>query len=177
MPAVKRPAVDWEAIEREYRAGQLSVREISRQFGVSHVAIGKRIKDKRWVQDLAEKVRKEVTNRLVTSEVTKPGASARQIVEEAAERGVKVVFEHRAQIARGRKISSALFAELEANEDGTSLKDKSVILGNLAGSLKTFIGLERQAFNLSDEPSAIQNEAVSKKQRDAAVEAALRADS
>jgi DNA-binding Lrp family transcriptional regulator len=40
----ERMSVDWEAIEREYRAGQLSVREIARQQGLSHTAINKRAK-------------------------------------------------------------------------------------------------------------------------------------
>ena len=39
-----RPAIDWEKIEREYRAGQLSVVEIGRQHGISHTAINKRAK-------------------------------------------------------------------------------------------------------------------------------------
>ena len=36
--------IDWEAIEGMYRAGLLSVREIARSHGVSHVAILKRAK-------------------------------------------------------------------------------------------------------------------------------------
>ena len=39
---------DWEAIEREYRAGQLSVREIARQHDVSAPAIVKRAKRLGW---------------------------------------------------------------------------------------------------------------------------------
>jgi predicted DNA-binding protein YlxM (UPF0122 family) len=48
---------DWEAIEREYRAGQLSVREIARQYAVSEGAIRKRAKAEGWERALADVVR------------------------------------------------------------------------------------------------------------------------
>lgn len=152
MTEGKRASIDWEAVEREFRAGQLSVREIGRQFGVSHVTIVRRAKDKGWTQDLAEKVRKEATNRLATSDATTSRAGTRQAVEEAAARVVQIVREQRVKIGRGMKLADALFGELEADIEA-SLKDKSIILGNLSGALKTFIGLERQAFNLGDGPS------------------------
>ena len=37
-----RKVLDWEAIEREFRAGQLSLREIGRRFGLTEGAIRKR---------------------------------------------------------------------------------------------------------------------------------------
>lgn len=48
----KRAAPDWERIEADYRAGLLSVREIAAANGVSHVAIGKRVKRDGWERDL-----------------------------------------------------------------------------------------------------------------------------
>lgn len=55
-----KPKIDWEAIEREYRAGQLSIREVARKHGVSDTAIRKEAKAKGWKRDLADKVRKAV---------------------------------------------------------------------------------------------------------------------
>ena len=37
-----RPAIDWEAVEREYRAGVKTLRQIADEFGVSNPAIVKR---------------------------------------------------------------------------------------------------------------------------------------
>ena len=65
----ERKLVDWEAIEREYRAGQLTVVEIGRQHGLSHTAINKRAKRDGWTRNLAGRVRKEVSARLVSEKV------------------------------------------------------------------------------------------------------------
>lgn len=93
----KRP--DWEAIEREYRAGQLSIREIARQHGITHAAINKYAKKNGWIRNLTERVRERVEADLVTTEVsievTSSNAREREIVQAAAARGVEVVRQHR----------------------------------------------------------------------------------
>lgn len=173
-PAPKRQ-VDWERIEAEYRAGQLSIAEIGRQAGVSHVAILKRAKKYGWTRNLAAKVKAEVTARLVTDGVT--ATTSREAVELAAERGVEVVRQHRQDIGRGRRLTNSLLQELEtasetlpeieaAIEEETA-GDKSpkrrqamlraVSLGarasavfSLSAAMKNFVALERQAFSIPD---------------------------
>ncbi len=51
---MKKP--DWEAIKREYCAGQLSIRALAEKYGVSDTAIRKRAKADEWPK--SEKVRK-----------------------------------------------------------------------------------------------------------------------
>lgn len=172
--------MDWEAIEREYRAGQLSVAEIGRQHTISHVAILKRAKKKGWTRNLSARVREAVTARLVTDEVTgtESVTDAQEAVDLAASRGVAVVREHRGLLSRGKKLIAALFGELEeateyreeievAIEDETAsdktaerrnrmlravaLPTRSGTLLNLANASKAFIGLDRQAFGLTDD--------------------------
>lgn len=172
-----RNQADWEAIEREYRAGQLSVIEIGRQHGVSHTAINKRAKKELWTRNLAERVRREITNRLVSGEVSE--TNARVAVETAADRGVQVVREHRKDIAEGRSLIGMLFSELRrttenldeveeaieaetgADQNGqrrsmmlkaVALPSRAGVLRDLSGALKNIIGLERQAFNLDATP-------------------------
>ena len=155
--APKRPPIDWEAIEREYRAGQLSVSEIARQHSVSHPLIFRKAKAVGWTRNLADRVREAVTAKAVTDGVTGDRrVTDREAVELAAERGVQIVREHRTLIGRGRALVAKMFGELDAagtGEDGSSLKDKSMTLGNLTNSLKTLVALERQAFSLSDDPA------------------------
>lgn len=103
--------VDWEAVEREYRAGQLSVSEIGRQCGVSHTAINKRAKKDGWVRDLAARVRQQVSARLVSEEVSE--ANAQEAIDVAAARGVEVVRSHRRDIATARGVASRLVEELD----------------------------------------------------------------
>ena len=141
-----RKAYDWEAIERDYRAGQLSNRELGRKHGPSHVAIGKRAKRDGWTKDLAKRVRDEVTTALVTGEVTTPHADAREIVKQAAAQGVEIVLSHRTDIAALReKLEALIKRATEAAE-----------VESLSRTLKNLVALERQAFNLdADGESAI----------------------
>jgi hypothetical protein len=171
----ERKSVDWEAIEREYRAGQLTVVEIGRQHGLSHTAINKRAKRDGWTRNLADRVRKEVSARLVSEKVS-PEAE-RAAIEPAVARGVQVVREHRASIGRGQRLLSALFGELEeaaenrdeieaaieeeTEDDDTgkrrammhravALPSRAGVIVNLSNALRTLVALERQAFNLGD---------------------------
>jgi len=171
--------VDWEAIEGMYRAGLLSVREIARSHGISHVAILKRAKACGWVRDLTANVRQQVTTALVTGSVTKEGlATEREIVEAAAAQVIALVRSHRAEIGRNRAMINMLMGQLEMAvehrdlleqiiddvEDGSTgasvkrreallravaLPANATVLKTLTDTLKTVIALEREAFNVS----------------------------
>lgn len=167
---------DWEAIEREYRAGQLSVVEIGRQHGVSHTAINKRAKKEGWKRDLSSRVRAEVSARLVSPEVSE--ANAEEAIETAASRGVEVVRQHRASLSHANRIVSKLLDELERGTDNAeeiedeieietsgdrngkrrammlkavSLPSRASTATALTQALKNLIPLERQAFKLDDD--------------------------
>ena len=43
--------IDWPAIERDYRTGQLSNRELGRQYGCSYEAIRKKAKAEDWEKE------------------------------------------------------------------------------------------------------------------------------
>ena len=159
--------VDWEAIEREYRAGQLSIREIGRQYGVSHVGIEKHAKKAGWVQDLKEAVKEEVTTVLVPTIVTAETevttvtnshtheAENKAIVKAAAGRTLKLVQIHRADAQRQREILRTLMAMLRNRVpddkvmlDFESLRDVSTVSRNAASALKSLVSIERQAYGL-----------------------------
>ncbi len=125
----EKKITDWEAIEREYRAGQLSVLEIGRQHGVSHTAINKRAKQNGWKRDLSEQVRREARARLVSEvsvEVSTQvsAAIARQAVDDAATRVVMVTREHRQDIKAARTVAKALVEELaEVSEKRVEIEE------------------------------------------------------
>lgn len=50
MPKENQP-IDWAGIERDYRAGVMSVREIAKWYGVSHTAINKRARAEGWSRE------------------------------------------------------------------------------------------------------------------------------
>ena len=60
-----RPDVDWEAVERHYRAGVLSVNQISKDYGVSRPAIEKRAATGGWTRDLSEKIAQTAESKIV----------------------------------------------------------------------------------------------------------------
>lgn len=157
--ADKRPPVDWERIESEYRAGQLSVREIAKIGGISHTAIQKRAKAGGWVQDLTARVKAAVANKLVANEVATPASKAadREAVEAFATRAADVVFSHRKEISRYRAIASDLAAELESDrkkaiKDRLALAARTDVLERLSRISVRLIQLEREAFNLDAPP-------------------------
>lgn len=166
MDMSKKKTYDWEGIEREYFAGQLSIREIGRVYGCSDTAIRKKAKELGWTRNLEKKVREEVRNKLVRREVRKPDANDAEIIEQAAERGANVVMSHRKDIAQMRALEEKLLDELENNPTKLYLAqyqgkvvqkkvcipvtEKSAALNNLANVQHKRIQLERQAFNLND---------------------------
>ena len=71
----ERKQIDWELVEKHYRANIKTLREIGEEYGLSHVAIQKRAKTYGWSRDLAAKIQQKaqelVTKRAVTKLVTK----------------------------------------------------------------------------------------------------------
>lgn len=170
-----RATVDWERIEREYRAGQLSVSEIGRLCGVSHTAINKRAKRDGWTRNLAKRVREEVSARLVSAEVS--AETAREAVDKAAARDVQLILSHRRDIGAGQEMCRTLMGELRdasmereaideaihtnTKDDGrrrtmmlraVSLPSRARTMMDLAGAMRTLVALERQAFNIDGSP-------------------------
>lgn len=115
---------DWEAIEREYRAGQLSVREIASRHSINASTISRRAKRDGWERDLTDQVRQrakakatESAGQYATQHATqheRNSSNARddEIVEAAAERGAEVINLHRRDVRQGRETVEMMLAEL-----------------------------------------------------------------
>lgn len=165
---------DWERIEAEYRAGQLSVREIARQHGLTEGAIRKRAKADGWARSLAEKVRAAVREKLVRADGTQEGTqdqrtSDRAIIEAGALRGLEVVQSHRRDIAQLTAMANTLAGRLSQHLhsdplDGPGIGEKESaadMLEKLTRIRAKLIPLERQAFNLDgggDDPMKLKVE-------------------
>jgi predicted transcriptional regulator len=155
--------IDWARIELEYRAGQLSNREIARNFGVSETAIRKRAKGDekrpRWIKDLAPLVQAETQRRILESdtspeppiagEAVKPARepTTREIVDAAATRAADVVLAHRTHIVGLRRrvehlaiaydnLAEALTAE---QDQAPQAKDKKAAFAGLANGLEQLV--------------------------------------
>ena len=164
----KRKTPDWEAIEREYRAGSLSVRQIAANHGVSHTAIQKRAASGGWEQDLTEKVQKAVARKVVASAVaTIPSrekvATEREIIAAAADRGASAVHGHLARAARLARIAERNLECLEALQAGQPLPFNfqtgkgdctTTLIKTTADLIERSANMERKALNLDDNKDA-----------------------
>lgn len=167
---MSKPETDWEAIEREYRAGVISVREIGRAFKVSDTAIRKRATADGWERDLTKKV-KERTRSKVVRELGSQGGSHPQrvqtdaeIVENASETQVAIHRLHRADIASGRGLVSTLFRELAESTDNRHEIDEAIeeetakdTNGKRAAMMRRAVALPNRAATLMSLSSALKN--------------------
>ena len=159
---------DWEAIERAYRAGALSIRTIAERNGISDTAIRKKAKASGWVRDLSEQVRKEVRNKLVRGEVrdgqcANPERDA-EIVEEAAEEGATVVRSHRRDIRKASNLANLLMDDLlttiqqrESIEDAIEAETRDDSNGMRRANMLGAVSLPSNAKTLFQLSSAMKN--------------------
>jgi hypothetical protein len=180
--ARQKKDVDWPGLETAYRAGK-SFRLLAKEFGISSTRISQVAEENNWTRDLtaviAEKTKFKLNAANLNTNLNGKKASEREVVEAAAEVQTNIVLAHRTDISRGRKLTMALFEELELQtgnvellkdlaafmlQDGGDAQDKrnevfnkvislssrSSTMKTLAESLKNLIALERQAFGIDD---------------------------
>lgn len=155
--------IDWEQIERQYRAGVVSLREIGRDHGVSDTAIRKRAKADGWERDLTEKVKERSRAKLVRTLGSHGGSHEQrartdaEIVEQAAETQVTVVKSHRRDIATGRRIVATLFNELiEATEQRDEI-DEAIEVETAADKDGKRRAMMRRAVGLPSRAATMQS--------------------
>ena len=115
----KRPAVDWESVEREYRAGIRSLRDIAGEFGCTETAIRKRAKRDEWERDLSAKVAAKAESLVRKNEVrkevrTEAAISEREQINVSAQMLADKVLNQREDIKQARAIVQRLWAIVDA---------------------------------------------------------------
>lgn len=121
MAQESKTAPDWERIEVDYRAGLLSVREIAKRQGTSHVLIAKRAKREGWERDLSAKIRAKADG-LVAKQTAKKDAEptgdekalTAAVIKENSEQLASVMITQRRSVTRAHALCMRLFDELEA---------------------------------------------------------------
>lgn len=122
MNAPKRPPIDWEAVEMQYRAGIRSLKDIGSEFGVSDAGIIKKAKVKGWTRDLAAKIKAKADAK-VSAAVVSPEVSARRevsevaVVEANADLQFQVRMNHRRGLDKLRSVKDKLVAQIEQAVD------------------------------------------------------------
>lgn len=181
MSAKRKPdsAVDWSALERDYRAGIKSDRQLEADYGISRGRIKRRADKEGWVRDLTDQINQEANKQLQQSmavahraldQGATPEQRERQIIEFAAATQVELVQRHRGDLAllRGTsmKIAQHLseqvasgYMEIPGGEGENPIKvpidleAAAKTLNNVTGSYQRVVQLERQAFGLDEKES------------------------
>lgn len=159
----ERKQVDWEGVERDYSAGILTLREIGSKYGVSHVAIQKKADKLSWTRDLGAKIAKEAEKRsyqnLVTNKVTNK-TTEKEIVQANAQVIVDIKLSHRKDIVRVKSVVNTLLDEIEElskTKSADNLPVRVDMTKKLMDTLKVAIDKERQAFDIQDKTSPVDN--------------------
>lgn len=119
--AVKK--TDWEAIEREYRLGQKSLRVLSLQFGPDAATISRRARKDGWVQDKSVEVRERTRAALMLSATAERNAQhnhstpTQHDIAVAVQTNVELIHKHRSGIGRAMALADKLMAQLQEAAD------------------------------------------------------------
>ena len=131
VPARKR--VDWDAVERDFRTGKFTQRELADKYGVTHGAIGKRAREKGWQKDLTAEIRQatnaKLVQELVASEVAKGSQEVANTVLIAAEVNKQVILAHRTGLQDITKVKRALLEQIE--QAASNLPDLAEVIETL----------------------------------------------
>ncbi|MDP3139859.1 MAG: hypothetical protein Q8N17_26420 [Burkholderiaceae bacterium] len=117
-----RKRLDWEAIERDYRTGQLSNVELAAKHGTNPATLCRKVKSDqaidqgRWQKDLTEVVR-QATNARLMAELVKDQVNEGQekvnfAVNVAAEVNANVIRQHQRDAGATRTLVMDMLAEL-----------------------------------------------------------------
>lgn len=149
---MSKPKVDWEGIEREYRASQLSLSEIGQLYGISKGRISQVATSKNWDRDLSAKIKAKAEAKLNDSllndslNAKQKKASDQERIEAGAEAVTRIVLEHRKDAQELREKAKAYREELDSCGDDVHRRTQTLKM--LTEIEKQVVSIEREAFNI-----------------------------
>jgi hypothetical protein len=152
----KRARVDWDAVERDYRTGKFTLRELGEKHGCTHGAVVKMVKKHGWTQDLTKAVRAATNARLiqeaVSNEVAKGTQAVTNAVLAAAEVNARVIRRHQERAAKVHgDLELATAKVLAMAETVADVREAGALMSAIeagARTLKTLVEIERKAHGL-----------------------------
>lgn len=130
-----RKRIDWEAVERDYRTGKFTLRELEAKHGAGYAKISGKAKALGWTKDLADVVRKATSAALIaevaTARATEGQTKATDVVLAAVELNKQVILQHRSELQATRELAMALLSEVK--QAGALVDHKELLTQILAG--------------------------------------------
>jgi ParB-like chromosome segregation protein Spo0J len=142
--------IDWDAVEREYRAGIKTHREIAVQFNVSHTAIQKKAEKFGWTRNLTAKIKAKAEDKVARKEVARKVAKITEsdIIESEACKQVAILEKESAEIQALVRITDNCSDELEKIKD--DLEKKLRLTKILTDNREKIINLRRRNAGITD---------------------------
>lgn len=161
---------DWNRIERLYRAGILSLREIARECNMSEATLRYHAKKNGWKRDLTDEVRKTTRTKMVENlaKVFDDGKGVidhlknitdEQIIEEASRTQVEVVRQHQRTLGSGHSLAMRMLNELDVTTTHRGEMEemiKSTIAPRRQGAALAAISLPQRAAVMRDLATAVR---------------------
>lgn len=127
-----RHKVDWESVERDYRTGHFTLRELEAKHGVSYAQISRKAKELGWSKDLREVIKRATDAALLRDTVNDAQKDATETVLVAAELNKNVILGHRSDLKATRDVAAALLGEL--SQAALLADDQELLVQILAGA-------------------------------------------
>lgn len=125
----KDNAIDWDALEKQYRIGQKSNKQLGEEYSVDPATIGRRAKKFGWVVDKSEEVAAATNSLLIqaASGTSNPNATPSALdIKAAAQTNFTVIMGHRAGLARLAKVKDKMLDHIESAVEGMTSVDEIV---------------------------------------------------
>lgn len=103
---------DWEAVERDYRTGRFTLRELETQHGVSYAQISRKAKELGWSKDLREVIKQATDAAVLRETVTQAQKDTTETVLVAAEINKQVILAHRSGLRAITDVKEALLSHI-----------------------------------------------------------------
>lgn len=160
----KTTAPDWEAIERDYCQGLMSVRELGRMHGVADTSLRDMARRRKWARSVEHKVINAATVAAMAVDPITGQISARpKVVADATQRTADVIVGHRKDLAELGDLERELAKRLKGTQMAVS--DQARTLKALSDARSKRILVEREVWGLanfkseSDIENALRSEA------------------
>ncbi|MDR2333728.1 MAG: hypothetical protein LBE61_09610 [Burkholderiaceae bacterium] len=126
-----RHKVDWEAVERDFRTGHFTLRELEAKHGVSYAQISRKSKREAWSKDLRDVIKQATDAALLRETVTNAQKDVTETVIVAAELNKSVILGHRGDLKSTRDVAVGLLDELA--KSSLLAEDQDLLSEVLAG--------------------------------------------
>ena len=144
----RRNDIDWEAVERMYVAGQLTIRQVADECGINLSTLKAKAKKLGWTRDLSEAIEARTKAKIAAIDVAalveksaqqsadKSAHTIQSAIEQASDVAAGIVIKHRASVRLELDRAQAIEALLDEHMNSAEgLKD----IGVVAQTYKTLV--------------------------------------